>query len=96
MILSDNHYNLVFAFERLYEFFTLNKFNDVSLIITNSYFMNGRFKYLGYSFVFSYCSLDSTLFCSYKSFSSNIVSKRFSNVSSFIDFIKSAFINVNG
>ena len=95
MKLSDNHYNLIFAFEQLYEFFVLNDLNDVSLTISNSYFLNGRFKCLNYSFYFSYTSLDGSLLCSYKSLSSNIVTKRFSNVSSFIDFIKIAFINVN-
>lgn len=95
MKLSDNHYNLIFAFERLYEFFVLNKFNDVYLTISNAYFINGRFKYLSYSFAFNYSSLDSSLLCSYKSLSSNIITKRFSNVSSFIEFIETAFINVN-
>ena len=95
MKLSDNHYNLIFSFERFYEFFVLNKFNDVNLTITNDYFINGRFKYLGYSFAFNYNSLDCSLLCSYKSLSSNIVTKRFSNVSSFIEFIETAFINVN-
>ncbi len=94
MKLSDDHYNLIFAFERLYEFFVLNKFNDVSLIITNAYFINGRFKYLEYCFAFNYCSLDCSLLCSYKSLSSSIITKRFSNVSSFIEFIETAFINV--
>ncbi len=93
MKLCDDHYNLIFAFEQFYEFFVLNNFNDVNLTITNSYFINGRFKYLGYSFAFSYTSIDCSLLCSYKSLSSNIVTKRFSNVSSFIDFIKTAFIN---
>ena len=96
MKLSDDNYNLIFAFERLYEFFVLNKFNDVNLIITNSYFIIGRFKYLGYCFAFNYNSLDCSLLCSYKSLSSNIVTKRFSNDSSFIEFIETAFINVNG
>lgn len=96
MKLSDDHYNLIFGFERLYEFFVLNKFNDVNLTISNAYFINGRFKYLGYSFAFNYSSLDCTLLCSYKSLSSNIVTKRFSNISSFIEFIETSFLNVNG
>ena len=94
MKLTDDNYNLIFAFERLYEFFVVNKFNDVNLTITNAYFINGRFKYLGYSFAFNYSSLDCSLLCSYKSLSSNIITKKFSNLSSFIEFIETAFINV--
>ena len=96
MKLSDDNYCLIYAFERLYEFFVLNKFKEFTLTITNEYFINGKFKYLGYSFAFNYSSLDCSLLCSYKSLSSNIVTKRFSNVSSFIEFIETAFINVNG
>ena len=95
MKLSDNHYNLIFSFERIYEFFVLNKFKEVTLTITNEFFINGKFKYLGYSFAFSYSSLDCSLLCSYKSLSSNIVTKSFLNVSSFIEFIETAFVNVN-
>ena len=95
MKLNDNHYYLIFAFEQLYEFSVLNDLNDFSLTISNSYFIDGKFRYFGYSFAFNYNSLDASLLCSYKSFSSNILNKRFSNVTSFIEFIETAFINVN-
>ena len=95
MKLSDNHYNFIFGFERIYEFLSNEKFEHVSLTITNSYFINGKFKLGNYSFAFNYCSLDFSIICSYKSSSSNLITKSFSNMSSFIDFINDAFLNVN-
>ena len=95
MKFTDDHYNLMYAFERLYELFVLNNFDNAILTISNSYFINGRFRYLGYSFAFNYSSLDSSLLCSYKSLSSSIITKRFSNLSSFIEFLNDAFLNVN-
>ena len=96
MKLSDNHYNLMFGFERIYEYLSNEKFENVSLTITNSYFLNGKFKFGKYLFAFNYCSLDSSILCSYKSISSNLITKSFSNISSFIDFLDDAFLNVNG
>ena len=95
MKLNDNHYNLIFGFERIYEFLSNDKFELVSLTITNSYFLTGKFRFGNYFFCFNYCSLDSSIICSYKLNMSSIISKHFSNVSSFIDFLNDAFLNVN-
>lgn len=94
MQLNDNHYNLIFAFEQLYEFLLNDKFEGVNLHVSNSYFINGRFRYLSYSFAFNYCSLDGTLICSYMTFGSSIVNKKFTRVGSFIEFLETCFLNV--
>ena len=52
MKLNDNHYNLIFGFERIYEFLSNDKFEGVSLTITNSYFLHGKFRFCNYFFVF--------------------------------------------
>ena len=94
MQLNDNHYNLIFAFEQLYEFLLNDKFEGVNLHVSNSYFIHGRFRYLSYSFAFNYCSLDGTLICSYMTFGSSIVNKKFTRVGSFIEFLETCFLNV--
>lgn len=95
MNLSDNHYNLIFAFEQLYEFLLNDKFEKVNLHVSNSYFINGSFRYLSYSFAYNYCSLDGTLICSYKTFNSSVITKRFNRIGSFIEFLEDSFLNVN-
>ena len=95
MKLNDNQYNLIFGFERIYEFLSNDKFEGVSLTITNSYFLTGKFRSGNYFFCFNYCSLDGSIICSYKLNMSSLISKHFSNMSSFIDFLDDAFLNVN-
>lgn len=98
MQLTDNHINLFFAFESIYNVLLDSKIKNVEFNIRNEYFLNVKFKMEHYSFCLSYCSLDNgTLILVYHSYTcNNTITKYFDSVSDFTTFFKDAFLNVNG
>lgn len=98
MQLTDNHINLFYAFESIYNILLDPKIKKVEFSIRNEFFLKVNFKMEYYTFCVSYCSLDnSPIICVYKNMHCpNVITKYFDSVSDFTTFFKEAFLNVNG
>lgn len=98
MFISKEHHDFVLGFENIYCVLCNIKVNDTNFEIRNEFFLYGKFKIGLYHFYFSFSPIfDNQIFCRYYSdHTTDIFTKTFDNMQSFIEFLNDAFLNVNG
>ena len=98
MYLTKEHRDLIIGFENIYTVLSNKKVNETNFEIRNEFFLYGKFKIGLYQFYFSFIPMfDNQIFCRYYAeHTTNILTKTFDTMQSFIEFINDAFLNVNG
>ena len=97
MYISNYHRNLIIGFENIYCVLSNKKVNETNFEIRNEFFLYGKFKIGLYQFYFSFIPMvDNQIFCRYYSENTtDIITKTFDTMQSFIEFLNDAFLNVS-
>ena len=98
MYISKEHRDLIIGFENIYSVLSNTKVKEANFEIRNEFFLYGKFKIGLYHFYFSFSPMfDNQIYCRYYSeHTTDIFTKTFDGMQSFIEFINDAFLNVNG
>lgn len=96
MFISKEHHDLILGFENIYCLLCNKKVGETNFEIRNEFFLYGKFIIGLYHFYFSFSpNFDNQIFCRYYSeHTTDIFTKSFNSMQSFIDFLNDAFLNV--
>lgn len=96
MYISNEHRDFIIGFENIYCVLCNKKVVDVNIEIRNEFFLYCKFKIGLYHFYFSFSPiLEYQVFCRYYSeHTTDILTKTFDTMQSFIEFLNDSFVNV--